>query len=336
MYRFNSLLHLWRTIKVTLRHFITILVSIYLLLLQTGCSTLPDAANFPHVPAEPFRFKHEGEAPSYSLQLGDENTSDMVFFFISGSGCASIKHRLDPFFKPIRSNVNAMVFSLQKRAIDPDDLEGSSCSSAFRKTDYIEQTIADQREFIGTQLDKFPVKPKAVVLVGASEGAFVAARIANSDRRITHIGLIGSGGTTMRENLTVLSRSTWYLRNPEKGFAEIAADPDNTDEQIWGHSYKYWASLLDIDIGNELIQLDIPIVAAMGEKDESVAVDSARRMQKMFEQAGKKNLELLVYPDANHRLQSKESSYAGDFLEKLVATIQKTVASENRPELVPD
>ncbi|MDR2031475.1 MAG: alpha/beta hydrolase, partial [Azoarcus sp.] len=289
------------------------------------------------VHAESFVFRDEMNAPFYRLQLGNENLSNIAIFFISGSGCASVKHRLGSYFEPIRDKINATVFALQKRAIDEENRTGRACSAAFHKTDYIEQTVADQREFIDAQLARFSVKPKAVVLLGASEGAFVAARIANVDRRITHLGLIGGGGATMRENLKVLSRSTWYLRNPDKRFAEIAAEPDNTDAKIWGHSHKYWASLLDIDIGNELIKLDIPIVAAMGEKDESVSVDAARRMQVAFSGAGKKNLALLIYPNANHRLEDREHKkfYAGDFLERLVATIQETVTVEHHRMLTP-
>jgi predicted esterase len=313
----------------------------FLVLVQTGCSTMPMpetvTENALSVRADSFRFRDKVDAPSYRLQLGNENSSDVAIFFISGSGCASVKHRLSPFFEPIRGKVNATVFALQKRAIDEENRTGRACGVAFHKTDHIGQSVADQREFIDTQLAKFSAKPKAVVLLGASEGAFVATKIANADRRITHLALIGGGGTTMRENLKVLSRSTWYLRNPEKRFAEIAADPNNTDAQVWGHSYKYWTSLLDIDIGNELIQLNIPIVAAMGEKDEAVPVDAARRLQTAFERAGKKNLVLLIYPNANHRLEDREhkTSYAGDFLEKLVASIQASVPAARPRMLAP-
>lgn len=339
MDRLNSLLCRRPAAKATLRYCATATAAIYVVLVQTGCSTMPDAvADHPlNVRAEPFHFRDKVDAPSYRLQLGNENSSDITIFFVSGSGCASIKHRLAPFFEPIRGKVNATVFALQKRAIDEENRTGSSCSAAFDKTDYIGQSVADQRQFIDVQLAKLSVKPKAVVLLGVSEGAVVAAKIANSDQRITHLGLIGGGGTTVRENLKTLSRSTWYLRNPEKGFSEIAGDRNNTDAQIWGHSYKYWASLLDINIGNELIQLDIPVVAAMGKEDEAVPVDAARHLQAAFEQAGKKNLVLLIYPNANHRLEDREHkiSYAGDFLEKLVATIHETVPVERRRVLAP-
>lgn len=338
MDRFISLFRRRRAAEVTLRYCITAAVAIYLGL-TTPCSAMAEteAVQPLQVHAESFHFRDEAEAPSYSLELGRDNSSDVAIFFVSGSGCTSIKHRLSSFFEPIRDKVNATVFALQKRAIDEDNRTGSFCSSAFYKTDYLEQSIADQREFIDTQLAKLTVKPKAAVLLGASEGAVVAARIASTDKRITHLGLIGGGGTTVRENLKALSRSTWYLRSPEKGFAEIANDPNNTDTQIWGHSYKYWVSLLDINIGDELIQLDIPIVAAMGEKDEAVPVDAARHLQMLFEQAGKKNLLLLIYPNANHRLEDKEQkiSYAGDFLGKLVATIHATAAVEGRQAVAP-
>jgi len=321
-----------------LRYGITVAAAIYLGLATAGSAMADTESAQPlQVHAESFHFRDEAEAPSYSLQLGRENSSDVAIFFVSGSGCASIKHRLSSFFEPIRDKVNATVFALQKRAIDEDNRTGSFCSSAFHKTDYLDQSIADQREFIDAQLAKLTVKPKAVVLLGASEGAVVAARIASTDQRITNLGLIGGGGTTVRENLKALSRSTWYLRSPENGFAEIANDPNNTNTQIWGHSYKYWASLLDINIGDELIQLDIPIVAAMGEKDEAVPVDAARHLQTLFEQTGKKNLLLLIYPNANHRLEDKEQkmSYAGDFLGKLVATFQETAAVEGRQAVAP-
>lgn len=338
MDRSNSLFRRRRAAEVALRYCITVAAAIYLGLATAGSAMADTEAAQPlQVHAESFLFRDEAEAPSYSLQLGRENSSDVAIFFVSGSGCASIKHRLSSFFEPIRDKVNATVFALQKRAIDEDNRTGSFCSSAFHKTDYLDQSIADQREFIDAQLAKLTVKPKAVVLLGASEGAVVAARIASTDQRITHLGLIGGGGTTVRENLKALSRSTWYLRSPENGFAEIANDPNNTDTQIWGHSYKYWASLLDINIGEELIQLDIPIVAAMGEKDEAVPVDAARHLQTLFEQTGKKNLLLLIYPNANHRLEDKEQklSYAGDFLGKLVATFQETAAVEGRQAVAP-
>lgn len=339
MDRFDSLFRRRPAAKASLRYWATAAAAIYLVLVQTGCSTMPDTVAEKTLPvrAESFHFRDKVDAPSYRLQLGNENSPDVAIFFVSGSGCASIKHRLSPFFEPIRGKVNATVFALQKRAIDEDNRTGSACSTAFHKTDFIGQSVADQREFIDTQLAKLSVKPKAVVLLGASEGAVVAAKIANADRRITHLGLIGGGGMTVRENLKALSRSTWYLRSPEHGFAEIANDPNNTDTQIWGHSYKYWASLLDINIGDELIQLDIPIVAAMGEKDEAVPVDAARHLQTLFEQAGKKNLLLLIYPNANHRLEDKEQkmSYAGDFLGKLVATFQETAAVGGRQAVAP-
>lgn len=340
MVRLDSLLRHRPAAKAALRYWATAVAATYLVLVQTGCSTMPDSVaeqTLLPVHAESYHFRDKADAPSYRLELGNENSSDIAIFFVSGSGCASIKHRLSPFFEPIHGKVNATVFALQKRAIDQENRTGSACSADFRKTDYIGQSIADQREFINTQLATLPVKPKAVVLLGASEGAVVAAKIANADRRITHLGMIGGGGTTVRENLKALSRSTWYLRNPETEFANIARDPNNTDAKVWGHSYKYWSSLLDIDIGNELMQLDIPIVAGMGDMDESVPVDAARRLQTRFEEAGKKNLVLLIYPSANHRLEDRElkRAYAGDFLERLVAIVQESVPAERQRTHAP-
>ncbi|MDR0717338.1 MAG: prolyl oligopeptidase family serine peptidase [Azoarcus sp.] len=271
------------------------------------------------LPSRVFHFKDGGEAAFYVLGLGDEAFHDTVIFFVSGSGCSSIKYRLDSYFAPIRDSMNATVFALQKRAIDEENRAGRFCSSAFHTTDYIGQTLADQQEFVEVQLAKLPFEPKAVVLLGASEGTIIVSRLAATAPRITHVGLVGNGGATMRENLEALSRSSWYLRNHESVFSAIAREPDNIDRKVWGHSYKYWASILDINIGDDLIRLDIPIIVAMGEKDNSVPVDSARRLRDRFRQAGKTNLRLLICPNANHRLEDRENgkSCVGDFLSAL-------------------
>lgn len=280
------------------------------------------------VQAQMFRFQDDGKAPSYTLRLGDLPAPAVVLFFISGSGCASVKHRLGDYFQPISRSLNALVLALQKRGIDENNRTGTRCAPPFHETDYLERTIADQREFIDAQLGAISFVPSAVVLLGASEGAVVAARIAASDRQVTHLGLVGGGGIPVRENLRLLARTTWYLRHPESTFAAIAADPANTDEKVWGHSYKYWSSLLDVNIGDDLIKLDIPIVAAMGEKDDAVPIEAARLLQRRFRNAGKSNLLLLVFPNANHRLEDRDNgkSYAKDFLANLVNTIEGTTS----------
>jgi predicted esterase len=265
----------------TLRQYIRSLSFLFLTLTifgaLGGCASLapqPDEVKHDTLHSSPFTFKDGGQALYYSFTLGTPSTESALIFFVSGSGCASVKERLPGYFDPIQHQLDALVLVLQKRGIE-ENSNGNTCPRKFALTDYFDQTVADQTEFINHQLAMQPATPKAIVLLGASEGAVVAAKIASIDSRITHLALIGGGGSTVRENLQLLSRKVWYLSAPEEKFTAIAADPSNTTKSAWGHSYKYWSSLLDVNIGNLLLSLDIPIVMAMGEQDESVPIETA-------------------------------------------------------------
>jgi pimeloyl-ACP methyl ester carboxylesterase len=273
--------------------------------------------------SQPFVFSDGASAPSYSLKLGQQSAADAIIFFISGSNCASVKYRLPAYFAPVREAINADLFALQKRGINEESKDEDACTRAFRETDHFDQTLKDQQEFINAKLAESTAASRAVVVIGASEGALVAAKIASEDSRVTHLGLIGSGGTSMRENLRILAANTWYLRNPDGGFADIAADPKNTKKMVWGQTYCFWSELLDVDVGALLLSLDIPIVMAMGEKDRSVPIGPAQALEARFVERGKQNFKLLIFPNANHRLEDVDSkrSCGKVFLTAVVASV---------------
>lgn len=292
-----------------------------------GCASVtpqPDEGKHDTLSARPFTFKDGGQALYYSFTLGAPSAESALIFFVSGSGCASVKGRFPGYFDPIQNQLNARVIVLQKRGIE-ENSTGNTCSRTFALTDYFDQTVADQTEFINHQLATQPATPKAIVLMGASEGSVVAAKIASKDSRITHIALIGGGGSTVRENLQLLSRRIWYLNGAEDKLTSIATDPGSTTKSAWGHSYKYWSSLLDVNIGNLLLSIDIPIVMGMGEQDESVPIETAYSLKQSFLKQGKKNFQLYVFPNSDHRFYERERalSHVGEFLERLVVQIDR-------------
>ncbi|HZS80301.1 MAG TPA: prolyl oligopeptidase family serine peptidase [Herbaspirillum sp.] len=295
-----------------------------------GCASLTpqsDAVKHDTLRPRSFTFKDGGQALYYSFTVGAPSAESALIFFVSGSGCASVKRRFPGYFDPIRHQLDARVLVLQKRGIE-ENSHGNICPRAFTLTDYFDQTVADQTEFINTQLAMQAALPKTIVLMGASEGAIVAAKIASVDARMTHLALIGSGGSTVRENLQLLSQKLRYLRTPEKKFAAIAADPGSTTQSAWGHSYKYWSSLLDVDIGNLLLSLDIPIAMAMGEQDKNVPIETAYALKQKFVERKKQNFHLYAFPDADHHLydRARTLSHVKEFLEGLVAQIHQEKA----------
>jgi predicted esterase len=292
-----------------------------------GCSSFSSRTtveNSEKLNPQIFTFKAGGNAIFYHFELGSPTENSAVVFFVSGSGCASVRDRFSRYFNPIKHQFDAHVFVLQKRGIE-ENSNGNNCPTDFIHTDYFDQTVADQVAFIDHHLESRVVSPRAVVLMGASEGAVVAAKIASTNTRITHLALIGSGGQTVRKNLQLLSKNVWYMRNVETQLSNIEKEPNREDLSVWGHSYKYWSSLLDVDIGSLLMSLDIPIVLAMGEKDESVPIETAHELQKKFSEKGKSNLYFYSFPDSDHRLYNRRNnvSHAKDFLEGMLKSVQE-------------
>ena len=278
------------------------------------------------LPPQAFHFNDGETAVYYSLDVGAPAPDGPLVFFVSGSGCATIRHRLVGFFAPLQS-YPVHVLALQKRGIEPDS-SGNECTDHFIENDYFERIVSDQRAFIDRQLAERAVPPRAVVLIGASEGSVVAAKIASSDNRITHLALIGSGGSTMKENLRMLAKSSWLYSNVDDKFKAISQDPGSFRKTVFGHSYRYWSSMLDIDLDKLLLPLRIPILVGMGEKDESVPSEMALILKRHFEEAGKDNLIVRIYPNADHRLQDHVHSkaYSVDFLHELGTLVYSSAA----------
>jgi allantoicase len=62
----------------------------------------------------------------------------------------------------------------------------------------------------------------------------------------------------------------------------------------------------------------------MGEKDESVPVESAFFLDTKFKEAGKNNLILKVYPESDHRLNGNGISHRDEFFADLSRLLQRT------------
>ncbi|MCU7816220.1 MAG: prolyl oligopeptidase family serine peptidase [Candidatus Thiodiazotropha sp. (ex Rostrolucina anterorostrata)] len=296
---------------------------IFLIFFLNGCVTVLEKKGSEEnsLPEQRYNFVDGGSALYYRFNLGQAQRKETALFFISGSGCASVRDRFPRYLQPI-SMVNAEVFLLQKRGIVPGSIAGH-CSDEFVASDHFEQTVADQQAFISAMLRNSGVDYQNVVIIGASEGGIVAARIASLDRRVTHLGLIGTGGSTLRSYLTILSKQNFFWGDPDEKFRLISDSPENLKSTVWGHTYKYWSSILAVDLAALLTDLDIPIVMAMGEKDESVPVETARQLQEEFVKQKRDNFKLLIFEGANHKLfdHERSTSYSARFLLALKKTL---------------
>jgi pimeloyl-ACP methyl ester carboxylesterase len=220
--------------------------------------------------------------------------------------------------------VSARVFVLNKRFVPDRSIGLLDCGREFHLANNPDQWVADYSEFIAAQLDSNAPKFKNVVLVGVSEGALPATKVAGLTPEITHVAIIGSGGYSMHKSLATLAQRGAIWFDVESGWKKISADPRSIKKDWYGNPYRWWSDVMDIDPLPDFLKLNIPIIVGIGEKDESVPVESALFLESKFKEAGKNNLILKVYPESDHRLNGNGNSHRNEFFAELSRLVQQT------------
>ena len=304
-----------KTITHTLKY---VAVSVFFVLLASGCTTLERSfymGSSAALPSQTFHYRDGGQGLYYHFVVGDSNKTDTLVFLYGGSGCQSWKSVMPYYVSGLVAN--ARVYALNKRFVADRSLGSQDCGADFKQVNNLQQWVQDWSEFVSAQIRNSPEKPKNIVLVGVSEGALAATKIASLEPRITHLAIIGSGAYSMRQSLRTLKHQGVIAWDVDAESKQIAKDPQSLTKSWYGHPYRWWSEVLDMDPLPDLLKLDIPVLVGIGEKDASVPQESAQLLQRQFKEAGKTNLKLEIYPDANHRLQSADKSYRSEYFARL-------------------
>ncbi len=289
-----------------------------LLALLAGCTGMQrlihmysDEAPEPKV----YRYADGGESLYYVFDHGRGDNPEVHVFFYGGTGCPSWKSVMPGYVEGL--SVPARVFVLNKRFVTDRGMGLLGCGESFHEYNNIEQWISDYADFITGQLNGAEHPPEKVVLVGVSEGAIQAVRVAGMLPRVTHLAIIGNGGYTMRRSLKTLYETGRIHFDVRQGWKKIRENKNSIEESWYGNTYRWWAEIMDYDPMPWFLRLDIPILVGIGAEDASVPVESAWYLKEAFTEAGKTNLTLKVYPRADHRLSSGSISYRRDFFSEL-------------------
>ncbi len=283
-----------------------------------GCSTLQRGIHLYSADAprpHSFQYRDGGSSLYYDLSVGKASRPDTLIFFHGGSGCPSWKSVMPGYVSGLTAD--ARVFALNKRFVEDRSLGWFDCGRDFHLANHPDQWVADYSEFIAVQVAAVTPPPRNVVLVGVSEGALQATRIAGLSSAVTHLAIIGEGGYTMRQSLTTLGRRSSVAFRILAHWDQISQDPRSIEKTWYGHPYRWWSDVMDRDPLADFLKLDIPVLVGIGEKDESVPVESARFLEAKFKEAGKHNLVLKVYPGADHRLNADGVSHREEFFAEL-------------------
>lgn len=269
-----------------------------------------------------FQYKDGGASIYYWLSVGDVPQPETVVFIYGATGCPSWKSVMPAYLGGL--SVDAHVFIINKRFVTDRSTGLFDCGRDFHLANNPAQWNKDFSEFILTLLHGSTAKYKNVVLVGVSEGAWPATKVAGLLPQITHLAIIGSGGESMRKSLATLRHKGATSFDVESGWKEISKDPRSIEKEWYGNPYRWWSDVMDMDPLPDFLKLNIPVILGIGENDESVPVESARFLEMKFKEAGKENLTLLVYPESDHRLNANGLSHRKAFFGELSRLLQKT------------
>lgn len=298
--------------------------------LLLGAVLLPAVGSAKSVPAMGiFRFTDGGESTFHEVLRGDADAVETIVFTYGGSGCSDLGHHWLPRLAN-GMGIDARYLALNKRHVDKGamgDGGGATCSADFNAYNTSRQWMADYMEFISRTLDAHPRRWKNIVLVGASEGGALAARVARARSDISHLVVVGDGGWSMRDNLA----SILGADEVEAAWKEIARHPASTERMWLGHPYRYWFDTLDHTPLGDYLALEMPVLIAFGERDRSVPVASGHEVLRAAQAAGKKNIGLVVYPGADHSLLAEEQDFLDEFLRGAAHGIRHGAIERSQP-----
>lgn len=259
-------------------------------------------ANMAPLRSYEYKFGDGYTATYYMHQKGDYEKTDVIDFFIGGSGHTSHNYYLRQYFNDCIGDIT--IYALQKRYVGKRETGMNRASKKFDYYNYHSQLVADQKEFILWVLSNNDFKDKKIVLFGVSEGGNLSVQLASEIDKITHLMVLGSGCLPAMEEFRI-----WGNKNNidfDLFYQEVKKHPNSIERRAAGQTYKYWASILPFKPMDYFKSISIPIFVAIGEQDEMVPVESVYFLQSEFNKSGKDNLFVKIFKNCNHVLDDSE------------------------------
>lgn len=298
---------------ITLRHFI----------LSASASLLVTSAFAARVLDEGSITINGQERRYYHLHDTDNAGAAMPILLLHGSGCKDYSSRMAFYFAHYPAPLS--VYYLDKVGVQKG-ADDTACTEAFNAADFMENRVHDNLAFIDSAPELKVLAPRSLAVLGFSEGGAVAPLVALRSPKVGWLATAGSGGLPQSQVFLIFAdrgvepyakpfSRAYFLQT----YADIKANPDSVDKEFFGHSYRYWSSHLFYDPLVAYRQLDIPIIAAMGEKDESEAIEAGRALREDFARHPEKNFTFVEYPNASHALKAPDKDHLQDFIGGLAA-----------------
>lgn len=168
-----------------------------------------------------------------------------------------------------------------------------------------------------------------LVILAGSSGTVVGEQVAVLVPEVRSLVLLGLGSRWFLDDLTSGIEASLAnapgneaskqaeLQSVLAMFEQMRESPSNL-KFASGHSHAYWASLMNFDQLNALRQVEVPVLAVQGARDENVSAAGAKAMVRELEAAGRSNISYREYEDLDHGfVDSKGVSHKGRVIEDI-------------------
>ena len=234
---------------------------------------------------------HDGSGQTYARIV----PGAPIILILQGSGCDSVWHETGQGFAPVAAqNVPAAlapdrtVMVVDKPGVSPGEVR--SCDADFTLdawAQHLDAAIAAVRD---AGANNAPI-----ALIGISEGAITAARLAASRDDVSHVVFVSAVGCLLvddmvanaarqaarddgQDGLAASDRIEQASASAEANLRRIFDPATSPEERLWGHPVAYWRSFGTACPAKDLAESDADLFLAYGTSDEQLIAEGVEEI----------------------------------------------------------
>jgi pimeloyl-ACP methyl ester carboxylesterase len=188
--------------------------------------------------------------------------------------------------KKLAAHYNFLI--INKNGVTEDGIKSHAFEQSFRRPLRVKDALTTMKQLIPPD--------HRIVLVGYSEGAYLAPQVARGDLRVEKVVMIG-GGTRgwLKEELS--NAGPREKREFARQIKDISAHPRSVKK--WnGFSYATWYSYREDKTLEALRQLKFPVLGILGRRDRTIDFRTTWKDLKKLSQ--KQDLHVRVFKNCGH------------------------------------
>jgi len=204
--------------------------------------------------------------------------------------------------------------TIEKEGVNFGD-QGDSVRVAYRENNTIYNRLYDYLRVLEYLKAHATWWDGNVYVIGGSEGGLLAGMLASYYPNVKGLAILSFGGAMTFGEAWPIASGNQAKQDGKATQAAIEKEEKATWDSLkriyndpvfsksysgMDNSYAWWRSIMNLRLQNVLIDLNIPIFVGQGTNDMMVPIESARKLERAFKDAGKTNLFYKEYQSYAH------------------------------------